>query len=119
MNAPHSGFPEFLSTLQRVAARTPLVETADHERCDVIVMPTRGGSPVKRWLVGGVTEQVMRSARTSVLVIRSQTSVALQGRVGRILVPLYHPGPRAQLHRTFVQQQQDFARLRAIVVSSQ
>jgi DNA polymerase len=37
---------------------------------------------------------------------------------GRILVPLYHPGPRAQLHRTFAQQQADFARLRAIVVSS-
>ena len=38
---------------------------------------------------------------------------------GRILVPLYHPGPRAQLHRTFAQQQADFAQLRTIVVSSQ
>jgi uracil-DNA glycosylase len=37
---------------------------------------------------------------------------------GRILVPLYHPGPRAQLHRTFAQQQEDFARLRALVDSS-
>ena len=34
---------------------------------------------------------------------------------GRILVPLYHPGPRAQLHRTFAQQQEDFARLRAFI----
>ncbi|HXX92836.1 MAG TPA: universal stress protein [Planctomycetota bacterium] len=65
-----------------------IVETADHERCDVIVMPTRGGSPVKRWLVGGVTEQVMRAARTSVLVIRSQVPVAAQGKVKRILVPI-------------------------------
>jgi uracil-DNA glycosylase family 4 len=34
---------------------------------------------------------------------------------GRTLVPLYHPGPRAQLHRSFAQQQQDFMRLRALV----
>lgn len=27
---------------------------------------------------------------------------------GRHLAPLYHPGPRAQLHRSFVQQQEDF-----------
>lgn len=36
---------------------------------------------------------------------------------GRVLVPLYHPGPRAQLHRSFAQQQQDMARLRALVDS--
>ena len=33
---------------------------------------------------------------------------------GRTLVPLYHPGPRAQLHRTFAQQQEDFVRLSVI-----
>ncbi len=33
---------------------------------------------------------------------------------GRTLVPLYHPGPRAQLHRTFAQQQEDFARLSVV-----
>lgn len=30
---------------------------------------------------------------------------------GRTLLPLYHPGPRAQLHRSFPLQQQDFAHL--------
>ena len=34
---------------------------------------------------------------------------------GRTLVPLYHPSPRAQLHRPFEAQQGDFARLRALV----
>lgn len=34
---------------------------------------------------------------------------------GRTLIPLYHPGPRAQLHRPFAQQQEDFARLRVLV----
>ena len=30
---------------------------------------------------------------------------------GRSLIPLYHPGPRAQLHRPFAQQAEDFRRL--------
>lgn len=34
---------------------------------------------------------------------------------GRTLVPLYHPGPRAQLHRPFATQQADFAALGALV----
>ncbi len=33
----------------------------------------------------------------------------------RTLVPLYHPGPRAQLHRSFAQQWEDFARVGALV----
>lgn len=32
---------------------------------------------------------------------------------GRWLVPLYHPGPRAQIHRAFDQQAEDFQRLGA------
>ncbi len=34
---------------------------------------------------------------------------------GRLLVPLYHPGPRAQLHRSFAQQQEDFAALAELI----
>ena len=34
---------------------------------------------------------------------------------GRTLVPLYHPGPRAQLHRPFATQLADFAALGALV----
>lgn len=34
---------------------------------------------------------------------------------GRWLVPLYHPGPRAQLHRGFLQQAEDFRRLGALI----
>jgi uracil-DNA glycosylase family 4 len=33
----------------------------------------------------------------------------------RWLVPLYHPGPRAQLHRGFPEQAEDFRRLGALV----
>lgn len=34
---------------------------------------------------------------------------------GRTLVPLYHPGPKARLHRSLEQQTDDFARLRFLV----
>ena len=34
---------------------------------------------------------------------------------GRWLIPLYHPGPRAQLHRPFAQQAEDFRRLGALL----
>lgn len=34
---------------------------------------------------------------------------------GRQLVPLYHPGPRALIHRTFAQQAADYALLAAMV----
>ncbi len=34
---------------------------------------------------------------------------------GRLIFPLYHPGPRAQLHRTFERQCADFAALGALV----
>jgi len=34
---------------------------------------------------------------------------------GRTLMPLYHPGPRAQLHRSFAIQQADFVALGALV----
>ncbi|MCS6800812.1 MAG: uracil-DNA glycosylase family protein [Chloroflexota bacterium] len=34
---------------------------------------------------------------------------------GRWLIPLYHPGPRAQLRRSFDQQREDFARLGAFI----
>ncbi len=65
-----------------------LAETARVEKCDLVIMPTRGGSKVLRWLVGGVTEQVMRLVSIPVLVLRSQVPLARQGKIGRILVPL-------------------------------
>jgi uracil-DNA glycosylase family 4 len=34
---------------------------------------------------------------------------------GRWLIPLYHPGPRAQIHRNFEQQAEDFRRLGSLV----
>lgn len=36
---------------------------------------------------------------------------------GRMLIPLYHPGPRAQLHRSFAIQHDDFTALGQLVLS--
>jgi uracil-DNA glycosylase family 4 len=38
---------------------------------------------------------------------------------GRLLMPLYHPGPRAQLHRSFALQHDDFTALGKLVHSSE
>lgn len=34
---------------------------------------------------------------------------------GRVLIPLYHPGPRALIHRPLARQRRDYRRLRAVV----
>jgi nucleotide-binding universal stress UspA family protein len=65
-----------------------IVRVAERERCDLILMSTRGGSPVKRWALGGVTEQVLRLSPIPVLVVRSRTLLPRQGHVRRVIVPV-------------------------------
>jgi len=69
------------------AAAEAIVKVAVKEKCGLIVMTTRGASKVVRWLVGGVTEQVIRMSPIPVLVIRSQASPASKPHPRRILVP--------------------------------
>lgn len=63
-----------------------IVATAVGQGCDLILMTTRGGSKIKRWVIGGVTERVLRLSPIPVLVIRSRMSP--QGRARRIVVPV-------------------------------
>jgi nucleotide-binding universal stress UspA family protein len=75
----------------RVAEGRPaevLAKTAAEEGADLLIMTTRGGSPVQRWLLGGVTEQTLRLSPAPVLVVRSRTPVPKQARVRRIIVPV-------------------------------
>jgi nucleotide-binding universal stress UspA family protein len=65
-----------------------IVKTAMNERCDLILMTTRGGSPVKRWTIGGVTEQVLRLSPIPVLPIQSRTRPAKNDHVRRVIVPV-------------------------------
>jgi nucleotide-binding universal stress UspA family protein len=61
---------------------------AEREGCDLILMTTRGGSPIQRWAVGGVTEQVMRTSTIPVLPVRSEMPLPRQGHVRRIIIPV-------------------------------
>jgi nucleotide-binding universal stress UspA family protein len=70
------------------AAPAVVIDVAAEHRADLVVMTTRGGSKVTRWLVGGTAEQVMRTCEVPVFLVRSQTPVPKQAHVSRILVPV-------------------------------
>jgi nucleotide-binding universal stress UspA family protein len=65
-----------------------IVKAALDERCDLILMTTRGGSRVKRWTIGGVTEQVLRMSPIPVLPVQSRTRPAKNDHIRRVLVPV-------------------------------
>jgi len=65
-----------------------IVKAAAQENCDLILMTTRGGSKVQRWVMGGVTEQVLRMSPIPVLPVRSRTALPKQGHVRRVIVPV-------------------------------
>jgi nucleotide-binding universal stress UspA family protein len=65
-----------------------IVKVALEEKCDLILMTTRGGSKVKRWAIGGVTERVLRMSPIPVLPIQSRTRPARNNHVRRVLVPV-------------------------------
>ena len=51
-------------------AASAIVDMAAAEGADLIVMSTHGYSGVTRWLLGSVTEKVLHSVNTSLLVFR-------------------------------------------------
>jgi len=82
-----SGIPAKVVVRQGKPAET-IVKVAMEEKCDLILMTTRGGSKVKRWAIGGVTEQVLRMSPIPVLPIQSRTRPAKNNRVRRVIVPV-------------------------------
>lgn len=74
--------------LRNGAISRTILDTARKEGCDLIVITTRGASPVVRWLLGGVTEQVLRRSAIPVMVVRSGTTHRPGSHPERILVPL-------------------------------
>jgi nucleotide-binding universal stress UspA family protein len=57
--APRSGDPA-----------TAILDTAEKEQVDLIVMGTRGLGTAERWLIGSVSDKVLHHAHCSVLVAR-------------------------------------------------
>ena len=49
-----------------------IIEEAENTEGALIVMTTRGASGIKRWVLGSVTDKVVRSAGRPVLVLRSK-----------------------------------------------
>lgn len=82
-----AGVPAKVIVRQGKPAET-IVKVAMEERCDLILMTTRGGSKVKRWAIGGVTEQVLRLSPIPVLPVQSRTRPAKNDHVRRIIVPV-------------------------------
>jgi nucleotide-binding universal stress UspA family protein len=63
-----------------------IVSTARDRNCNLIIMTTRGSSKVVRWLIGGVTERVLRLSPVPLLVLRNRSPLDPSPR--RILVPM-------------------------------
>lgn len=82
-----AGIPTKVIVRQGKAAEM-IVKVAMEEKSDLILMTTRGGSKVKRWVIGGVTEQVLRLSPIPVLPVQSRTRPARNNRVRRVIVPL-------------------------------
>ena len=83
----YAGIPTRIIVREGKPARA-IVGAAARENCDLILMTTRGGSKVQRWVMGGVTEQVLRLSPIPVLPVRCQTAFPKQGHVRRIIVPV-------------------------------
>jgi nucleotide-binding universal stress UspA family protein len=64
-----------------------IVETAYTERCDLIIMTSRGASKVVRWLIGGVAQQVMRLSPIPLLILRGPIAGSVHAPPKRILLP--------------------------------
>jgi len=47
-----------------------IVRTAEREHCELIVMGRRGKTQLERWMLGSVSERVLRYAHCPVLVVR-------------------------------------------------
>jgi nucleotide-binding universal stress UspA family protein len=49
-----------------------IIHFAENEQVDLIVMCTRGHSGISRWLMGSVSDCIVRGARTPLLLIRPE-----------------------------------------------
>ena len=67
---------------------TIILERAESEDVEAIVLASHGRGGIGRWLLGSVTTKVVRGGRIPVLVISSHTEVTDSPEFGKILLPL-------------------------------
>ena len=58
------------TVVRRGVPHAEIVDYADHNDIDLIVMTTRGRSGLTRWLMGSVADRVVRGASVPVLLVR-------------------------------------------------
>jgi nucleotide-binding universal stress UspA family protein len=68
-----SGIPVQVVTIAGSTHKT-IVQFAEENRVDLIVVSSRGRSGASRWLMGTVADRVVRGASTAVLVVRAGTA---------------------------------------------
>lgn len=54
-----------------------IVETAERERCDLIVMGSHGRNPLQRVLLGSITSRVIETCTRPVLVVRGRPAAPM------------------------------------------
>lgn len=77
-----------LARRRDVSAGPAIVDYAVEEEIDLIVMGTHGRRGVRKWLMGSVTNEVVRSAPCSVLTVRSGGDPVPVEPIERILIPI-------------------------------
>ena len=78
-------------TVQRGNAAEAIIEAAQAKKQTLIAMATHGRSGLDRWLVGSVTEKVLRGASNSTLVVRAKEEknpAWEMATLKRVIVPL-------------------------------
>jgi nucleotide-binding universal stress UspA family protein len=79
-----------LKLVQRgdVSAAPPIVQYAEEADIDLIVMGTHGRRGFRKWLLGSVTNEVVRFAPCSVLAVRGEGDPAPVEPIRKILLPV-------------------------------
>ena len=49
-----------------------IVETAEAEQADLVVMATHGYSGIRRWALGSVADKVLHAIKTPLVLVRAQ-----------------------------------------------
>jgi nucleotide-binding universal stress UspA family protein len=65
------GIPVQVATVLGVPSKV-IVEFAEQNQVELIIMCTRGQSGLSRWLMGSVADRVVRGANVTVLLVRAQ-----------------------------------------------
>ena len=77
-------------TVEKGKAEQAIIERASTDKATLVTMATHGRSGINRWLLGSVTEKVLRGAANPLLVIRATDEAKTDGEatVKSVVVPL-------------------------------